>query len=217
MSASKEREKPVTVLIVDDHPLVREGLGVYLRSRNDIQLVGEAASGEEAVALCDQLLPDMVLMDVVMPGMDGVTATREIVRAHPATQVIALTSFYDRKTVKAAFEAGAIGYLIKDISGADLVDAIKAARAGRPPLAAEAAQALISCALQPDEPVRDLTQREMQVLAMMAEGLNNAEIAKKLFVSRSTVKAHVSRILTKLEVSSRTEAVSVALREQMVE
>jgi len=217
MSASTDRETPVRLVIVDDHPLVRQGLGAYLHSRTDIELVGEAAGGEEAVSLCGRLQPDIVLMDMVMPGMDGMSATREIVRANPATQVIALTSFYDRRSVKAAFEAGAIGYLLKDISGADLVEAIKAARAGQPPLAAEAAKVLITCALQPVEPERGLTPREMQVLAMMAEGLNNAEIAQELYVSRSTVKAHVSRILRKLEVSSRTEAVSVAHREHMVE
>ena len=217
MNASTDRETPVRVVIVDDHPLVRQGLAAYLHSRTDIELVGEAAGGEEAVSLCGQLRPDIVLMDMVMPGMDGTSATREIVRANPATQVIALTSFHDRKTVKAAFEAGAVGYLLKDISGVGLVEAIKAAQAGQPPLAAEAAKALITCALQPVEPERGLTHREMQVLAMMAEGLNNAEIAQKIYVSRSTVKAHVSRILTKLEVSSRTEAVSVAHREHILE
>lgn len=217
MRGAADQEPPVRVVIVDDHPMVREGLAAYLRVRKDIELVGQAASGEEAVGLCQRLQPDIVLMDVVMPGMDGLSATRQILQVCPAAQVIALTSFYDRKSVKGALEAGAIGYLVKDISGPDLADAIKEARAGRPPLAPEAAKALISFTLQPEEPVRDLTQREVEVLALMAEGLNNTEIAQRLFVSRSTVKAHVSRILAKLEVSSRTEAVSVAMRERMVE
>jgi len=216
MSVKASDSQCTRVVIVDDHPLVRQGLSVFLRSRKDIVLAGEAASGEEAVRICTSLQPDIVLMDMMMPDMDGVAATSAILQVCLNTQVIALTSFYDQKLVKAAFEAGAVGYLLKDISGKDLIEAIISARAGRPALSPEAAKALISCALQPDEPEHGLTKREMQVLAMMVEGLNNQQIAEKLFVSRSTVKAQVSSILSKLGVSSRTEAVSLALRDNMV-
>ena len=216
--SEKESEFQCTrVVIVDDHPLVRQGLGVFLKSQKDIVLAGEAANGEEAVQLCTRLQPDMVLMDMMMPDMDGIMTTSAILRVCPKTQVIALTSFYDQKLVKEAFEAGAAGYLLKDVSGKDLIEAIREARAGRPALSPEAAKALISYALKPIAPIHGLTKREMQVLSMMAQGLNNKQIAGKLFVSGSTVKSQVSSILSKFGVSSRTEAVSLALRDKMID
>lgn len=208
---------PIRVVIVDDHPLAREGLVVFLQSRSDIQLVGAAASGAEAIAICSEQHPDIVLMDLAMPGMDGVTTTRAVLRACPDTRVIALTSFQERRLVKAAFEAGVVGYLLKDISGEDLASAIIAAHSGRPVLAAEATMALISCATDLSESLSTLTKREMDVLTMMVDGLGNAEIAKRLFVSQSTVKARVSGILSKFGVATRTEAVAVALRRRVVE
>ena len=182
---------PIRVMIVDDHAVVRGGLGAFLLAFDDLELVGEAASGEEAVQMCPRVRPDVVLMDLVMPGMDGAAATKAIRQVCPQVQVIALTSFKEEELVQGALKSGAIGYLLKNISAEELAGAIRAAKAGRPTLAPEAAQALI-------------------------QGLNNAEIADRLVVSRSTIKFHVSSVLSKLGVSSRTEAVALALQQHLV-
>jgi len=206
----------IRVLIVDDHAMLRRGLVTFLLSFDDLELVGEAADGAEALRLCDQVQPDVVLMDLVMPNMDGSTATRAIRGRYPQVQVIALTSFREEELVQAALEAGAIGYLLKNVPAEELAEAIRAAHAGRPTLAPEAAEALIHAATHPPAPGHDLTPREREVLALMVEGLRNADIAERLTVSRSTVKFHVSRILSKLSVSSRTEAVALALQHNLV-
>ncbi len=207
----------IRVVIVDDHAVVRSGLGAFLMTVDDLELVGQAASGLEALRLCDELRPDVVLMDLVMPEMDGATATHRIREKHPHIQVVALTSFPEEDLVQSALQAGAISYLLKNISADELADAIRAAHAGRSTLAPEAAQALIHAATRPLPPGYDLTSREVEVLKLMVEGLSNPEIANQLVVSRSTVKFHVSSILAKLGVSSRTEAVALALQSHLVE
>lgn len=205
----------IKVMIVDDHAVVRSGLSAFLMASEDLELVGEASSGAEAVRKVQALRPDVILMDLVMPEMDGAAATRAIRQVAPNVQVIALTSFKEDELVQGALQAGAIGYLLKNVSAEQLSEAIRAARAGRPTLAPEAAQALIHSATRPKTPGYDLTEREKEVLALMVEGLNNPDIADRLVVSRSTVKFHVSSILAKLSVSSRTEAVALAVQQHL--
>ncbi len=207
----------IRVLVVDDHAMVRRGLATFLKVFDDLELAGEAASGQAAIELCVQLQPDVVLMDMLMPGMDGVTATRLIRKQSGSIHVLALTSFKDETLVQSALQAGAIGYLLKDVSADELAQAIRAAHAGRATLSPEAAQVLVHAASQAPPPGLDLTERERAVLALMVEGLNNTQIAAKLTVSPSTVKSHVSNILTKLGTSSRTEAVTLALRTRLVD
>jgi two-component system, NarL family, response regulator LiaR len=202
----------IRVLVVDDHAMVRQGLATFLKVYDDLALAGEADSGRSAIQLCAQLKPDVVLMDMVMPDMDGATATRLIRTQSPLIQVIALTSFKDALLVQSALQAGAISYLLKDVSADELAQAIRAAHAGRSTLSPEAAQVLVHAASQPPAPGIDLTEREREVLTLMIEGLNNTQIAGRLIISPSTVKSHVSNILSKLGVSSRTEAVSLAFR-----
>lgn len=207
---------PIRVMLVDDHTMVRRGLATFLKVFDDLELAGEAANGEDAIQLCAQIRPDVVLMDMVMPDMDGVTATHAIRQQFPEVQVIALTSFKDRELVQDALQAGAIGYLLKDVSADELAQAIRAAHAGRATLSSEAAQALVQAAAQPPTPGHDLTERERDVLALLVEGLNNTQIADNLVVSPSTIKSHVSHILAKLGVASRTEAAALAVRHRLV-
>jgi len=208
--------KPIRVMLVDDHTMVRRGLATFLKVFDDLELAGEAESGEIAIQLCAEVLPDVILMDMIMPGMDGATATRAIRQKFPKIQVVALTSYKEGKLIKSALEAGAIGYLLKDVSADDLVWAIRAAYAGRSTLSPEAAQVMVETANQPPAPGLDLTEREREVLSLMIEGLNNTQIAGRLTISPSTVKSHVSNILTKLGVASRTEAVTLALRNNIL-
>lgn len=208
--------KPIRVMLADDHTMVRKGLATFLKVFDDLQLAGEAESGADAIQLCGEIQPDVVLMDMVMPDMDGAAATRIIRQKFPQVQVIVLTSFKEGELIKNALEAGAIGYLLKDVSADELAKAIRSAHAGRATLSPEAAQSLVETANLPPVPGLDLTGREREVLALMIEGLNNVQIAGRLTVSPSTVKSHVSNILSKLGVASRTEAVTLALRNKIV-
>jgi len=207
---------PIRVMIVDDHSMVRRGLATMLKVFDDLELVGEAESGEAAIQLCAEVIPNVILMDLSLPGMDGAVATRAIRQQFPQVKVIALTSFKEGDRIKNALEAGAIGYLLKDVSADELVQAIRAAYVGRVTLSPEAAQALVEAANQPPSRGLDLTDRELEILALMVEGLNNTQIAGRLTVSSSTIKSHVSNILSKLGVASRTEAVTLALRSGIV-
>ena len=207
---------PVRVLLVDDHAMIRRGLAAFLAAFDDLVLVGEASDGEEAVRRCAEVQPDVVLMDLMMPAMDGVAATRALRERFPAVRVLALTSFGQEDLIQRALQAGAIGYLLKNVSAHELAAAIRAAHSGRSTLAPEATQALVHAAAQPPVPGHDLSIREREVLVLLVEGLNNTAIAERLVVSPSTVKAHVSNILSKLGVASRTEAVALAVRQHLV-
>jgi NarL family two-component system response regulator LiaR len=209
------KETSIRVLIVDDHAVVRGGLRLFLLAFDDLELVGEANSGERALAMCAEVQPDVVLMDLMMPGMGGVEAIRLIRQRQPQVQVIALTSFPEDELVQAALRAGAISYLLKTISAGELAAAIRAAAAGQATLAPEATQALLRQAGPP--PIgHDLTERERQVLALLVQGLSNAEIAARLVISESTAKFHVGNILAKLQAGSRAEAVAIALQSGLV-
>ena len=211
-----KNEDIIRVMLVDDHQMVRNGLATFLLVHDDLELVGQASDGEEALRVFEEARPDIVLMDLKMPRMDGVEATRRLLERVPDAHIIALTSFEDETLVQEALEAGASGYLLKDIGADDLADAIRKAHAGKPALAAEATEALFRAARRGHQPGDDLTDREREVLALMVEGLTNPEIAERLVVSSSTVKTHVSSILSKLDVSTRTEAVSFALQRKLV-
>lgn len=205
---------PIRVLIVDDHGVVREGLRAYLELEPDIQVVGEARDGQDAVRRAQELLPDVVLMDLVMPTMDGVAATTRIKEQRPETHIIVLTSFLDDDRVVPAIRAGATSYLLKDVAAADLARAIRAAQAGQAQLHPEVARRLMQQVTSPRKPEAgaQLTDREREVLRLLADGRSNKEIARSLVVSERTVKGHVSNILGKLGLQDRTQAALYAVR-----
>jgi NarL family two-component system response regulator LiaR len=217
VSSTQPTAERIRVLIVDDHEMVRNGLATFLRVARDLELVGEADSGAEAVRQCEVLRPDVVLMDMVMPDMDGATATRTIRERCPEVRVIALTSFPEEDLVQKALQAGALSYLMKNVGAAELSAAIRLAKANRPTLAPEAAQALIRQATRPVPPGHDLSPREREVLGLMTQGLSNRAIAERLVISGSTADFHVSNILSKLGVGSRTEAVAIAVQHRLVD
>jgi NarL family two-component system response regulator LiaR len=207
---------PIRILLVDDHAVVRSGLSRFLMVNKDMELVGEASDGAEAIQMAAKLHPDIILMDLKMPGMDGITATREILNLAPQTKIIALTSFSEQNMVQGALQAGAIGYLQKNVTAAELANAIHSAYIGRMTLSPEAAQTLARSVTQSHLPGNELTERERDVLRCMVEGLNNNEIADKLVISLGTVKFHVSNIFRKLGVASRVEAVKLAIEQKIV-
>lgn len=209
---------PIRVILVDDHAMLRKGLRFFLAGFDDLELVGEAASGKEAIRLCAELEPDVVLMDMIMPDMDGAAATQVIRQQTPTSQVIALTSFQEEDLIERALQAGAISYLLKNVSAQALAEAIRKAAAGHSTLAPEATEALVKATRQRAASQHDygLTERELEVLSLLVEGLSNAEIAERLVISVATVKFHVRGILSKLGVSSRTEAIAVAWQQHLI-
>lgn len=211
-------EETISVLVADDHPVVREGLSAFLGIQPDIELVGEACDGEEAVSRAQELLPDVVLVDVVMPVMDGIEATRRIRETSPSTKVIALTSFVEDDKVVAAVRAGAAGYLLKEAGAQEVAEAIRAVHRGEALLHSAVAAKLmqqISAGTRGEE--EELTAREVDVLRLIARGMSNKEIAAELVISEKTVKTHVSNILAKLHLADRTQAALYAVRKRLVE
>ncbi len=210
----------LTVLLVDDHALVRQGVRAFLETEPDIVVVAEAASGEEAVRLAAEHAPDVALMDLVMPGLDGVEATRRLTRASPRTRVIMLTSYHEDEHIVPALRAGALSYLLKDVGPEDLVAAVRNAAVGEavlhPRVASRVVRELRGAQRDIIDPWHELSDREVEVLRLVAEGLGNAEIAARLVISEKTVKSHVSNILGKLQLADRTQATAYAWREGLV-
>ncbi|HSM54993.1 MAG TPA: response regulator transcription factor [Candidatus Sulfomarinibacteraceae bacterium] len=210
-------EKKIWILIVDDHLVVREGLATLLEPFSDLQVVGKADNGSNIVKLCQTLEPDVVLMDLVMPHVDGVEATKRIREHCPGVQVLALTSFKDDRLVRGVLEAGAVGYLLKNVGANELAEAIRDAYRGQPTIAPEASQVLIETMRAPAPPGKDLTEREQEVLQLLAHGLSNSEIGEQLDISPHTVKNHLRSIYTKLGVSTRAAATRVAIKYDLID
>lgn len=209
-------EKNIRVMIVDDHSVVRSGLSKFLMVCPNLELVAEAENGEEALRLCALYRPDVILMDLMMPGMGGVAATRQIRQRYPGTQIIVLTSFSEENLVQGALQAGAIGYLMKNVTASELGRAIRAAHAGKLTLSSEASEALAQSVIH-SVPGNELSERERDVLRLMVKGLSNNEIAENLYISLGTVKFHVRNIFSKLCVESRVEAVTLAIQRHLVD
>lgn len=215
------KKEPVRVIIADDHAMVRSGLRLFLLAFEDLIMVGEAGSGQETLALCAREHPDVILMDMIMPGMDGIRATHEITRRFPDTRVIGLTSYLEESLIREMLDAGAISFLMKNVSAAELAAAIRNAKQGKSTLSSEV-QEILKSSPAPNQvtvfkDMYNLSPREKEVLACMVAGMSNAEIAEQLVISLSTAKYHVSRLMSKLGVGNRAEAVSMALRERLVE
>lgn len=205
----------IRVMLVDDHNVVRSGLATFLRAYDDLELVAEAKNGVEAVKLCREKKPDVILMDLMMPEMDGIAATRAILADSPEMKIIAMTSFEEEQLVQGVLAAGAISYLIKNVTSDELAKAIRDAVSGRSTLSPEAARVLIQATRPAKQPLFDLTEREQEVLNLLVRGQSNQQIAEALVISITTVKAHISNILSKLQVSSRTEAIAYALKHKL--
>lgn len=206
----------IHVMLVDDHNVVRSGLATFLRAYEDLDLIGEAKNGREALNLCRKKKPDVILMDLMMPEMDGIAATQAILAECPDIKIIAMTSFEDEELVQGVLAAGAISYLLKNITSDELAKAIRDAVSGRSTLSPEAATALIHATRPKKKPSDDLTEREREVLNLVVQGQSNQQIADTMVISVATVKAHISNILAKLQVSSRAEAIAYAIKHKLV-
>jgi NarL family two-component system response regulator LiaR len=206
---------PIRIFLVDDHPMIRHGLAAMIEGEDDFTLVGEAASGDEAVLRIPGIAPDLVLMDLVMPGTDGITAIERLRPRMPDTRFVVLTSLVEPGEIKRAIKAGASGYLLKNATSQELVTVLRETHAGRRVMAPEATDAIIAASQQP-APGADLTQRERELLALMSRGMNNQQIANELAIALPTVKFHITNILGKLHADNRTEAVLVALKHKLV-
>jgi NarL family two-component system response regulator LiaR len=206
----------IRVMLVDDHNVVRSGLATFLRAYEDLQLVGEAKNGLEAVNLCREKKPQVILMDLMMPEMDGIAATQAILADYPEIKIIAMTSFEEEDLVQGVLAAGAISYLLKNITSDELAKAIRDAVSGRSTLSPEAARVLVQATRPTKDPLVDLTEREREVLNLVVQGQSNRQIADAMVISIATVKAHVSSILSKLQVSSRAEAIAYAIKHKIV-
>jgi len=215
MNASQTLQT-IRVMLVDDHNVVRSGLATFLMAYDDLELVGEAGNGVEAVNLCHRKKPDVILMDLMMPEMDGIAATRAILDDYPDVKIIAMTSFEEEELVHGVLAAGAISYLLKNVTSDELAAAIRAASLGKSTLSPEAAKALVQATRPTEQPWLELTEREMEVLNLVVQGQSNQQIADGLVISVATVKAHVSAILSKLQVSSRAEAIAYAIKHKLV-
>jgi len=210
-----ENHQAIRVMLVDDHNVVRSGLATFLKAYEDLELVAEAHNGLEAVRLCPERKPDVILMDLMMPEMDGIAATRAILADHPEIRIIAMTSFEEDTLVQGVLAAGAISYLLKNVTANELVKAIRDAVLGKSTLSPEAAKVLIQATRPMKQPLVDLTEREQEVLNLVVQGQSNQQIAESLVISITTVKAHISNILSKLGVASRAEAIAYALRHKL--
>jgi len=206
----------IRVMLVDDHNVVRSGLATFLKAYEDLELVGEARNGLEAVNLCHRYKPDVILMDLMMPEMDGIAATRAILADYPDIKIIAMTSFDEEELVQGVLAAGAISYLLKNVTSDELAEAIRDAVSGRSTLSPEAARVLVQATRPTEQPWLELTEREMEALHLVVQGQSNRQIADAMFISVATVKAHVSNILSKLQVSSRAEAIAYAIKHKIV-
>ena len=212
--------EPITVMLVDDHAMVRQGVRAFFVTQPDISVVAEAGSGEEAITLAAQFVPDVILMDLIMPNMDGVEATRRVKKASPRSQVIVLTSYHEDENIFPALKAGALSYILKDLSAEELASAVRKAAVGEavlhPRVAARVIKELQGTRGEKVNPFTELSERELEVLKLIADGMSNAEMAAKLVLSEKTVKGHVSNILSKLQLADRTQAAVYAWREGIV-
>jgi two-component system, NarL family, response regulator LiaR len=210
-------KKVIKVIVVDDHPLVRHGIKTVFEAYDDIEMVAEAENGKEAIEICAKHKPDVVIMDMVMPILDGAEATSQLIKRFPDIKVIALTSFNDKDLIKKSLKAGAVSFILKNVSGAKLVKVIKDVYRGNYVLSPNATKILLTELREKTDDNIKLTKREKEILTHIVEGLSNKEIAKRLFLSNSTIQFHVSNILSKLGVSKRTEAAYLALKQKLVE
>jgi NarL family two-component system response regulator LiaR len=211
-----DTSQTIRVMLVDDHNVVRSGLATFLRAYEDLELVGEAKNGLEALNLCHKKQPDVILMDLMMPEMDGIAATRAILADYPGIKIIAMTSFEEEQLVQGVLAAGAISYLIKNVTSDELAKAIREAASGRSTLSPEAARVLVQATRPTTQLGYDLTEREREILNQVVQGRSNQQIAETLVISLATVKAHISNILSKLQVSSRAEASAFAIKHKIV-